>query len=255
MFETSVVQAGALDVRRSSRFSLLTLSLLAHSAVIVGVMTVSLATVEFPSMAPDEFAQAPIFHSIQIPPPLGRPDGGKPAVTPPKQEQKQAAPPPPTQLTAPTLVPETITPAESTGPASSEADGPGDGTQPGPKGVEWGVENSPGDPDGPPLTIAPTPVENKIYSVGEVQPPVIIRRVDPQYPQVLIRARVPGTVAVRCVIDKNGRIRDAQVIHATMPPFGESVLRALKDWRYQPASLKGQAVECYLDLTVSFGVK
>jgi len=33
------------------------------------------------------------------------------------------------------------------------------------------------------------------------------------------------------------------------------VLRAIKEWRYQPASLKGEAVECYLDLTVDFGVR
>ena len=254
MFETSVVQARALD-SRGSRFSLLTLSLFAHGAVVAGAIAVSIASVEFPTMAPDEYSRAPVFVAFQIPPPLGRPDGGaKPQVTPPKQEEKPAATPP-TQLTAPPIVPETITPADA-GPATgTDATGPGDGRVPGPIGVEWGVENSPGDLNAPPATIAPPQVETKIYRVGEVKAPVILHRIEPQYPPAFLKAKMPGDVIVRCVIDKNGRIRDAQVVYATRPPFGDAVLRVLKDWRYQPASLQGQAVDCYLDLTVHFGVK
>ena len=253
MFETSVIQARAID-NRKSRFSLLTMSLVFHSAVIVGAIVFSVATVDFPLTAPDEFAQAPVFMPVTVPPPLGRPDGGgKPQVTPPKQPDKQPVAPS-TEQTAPPVIPENVTESTST-PTGTEGEGSNDGKVPGPIGVEWGTQDSPGPLDGPPAMPATPQPENKVYTVAEVKAPVIISRVEPLYPSVLVKTRMNGTVVVRCIIDKNGRIRDAHVVAATMPPFGDSVLRALKDWRYQPASLHGQAVECYLDLKVDFGVR
>ena len=250
MFETSVVRAAAVPAR--GRYTLLTVSLIAHSAVIVGAIAIGVASVRFPQSAPDEFAQAPILMPVTIPPPLGNPNGGaqpKPAQPP----QQKPATPPPTQITAPPTVPETVTPADA--PSSGDAPAiPGTGTVPGPIGVPWGTQGSPGDVDAPPVAVPQTPVENKIYTVREVKAPVIMKRVEPTYPPALVRAGMPGKVAVHCVIDKNGRVRDAQVVFATMPAFADSVLRAMKDWRYQPASLNGQAVDCYLDLTVDFGV-
>jgi len=250
MFETSVVRAQVAPSR--GRYTLLTVSLIAHSAVIVGAITIGLVSVRFPQTAPDEFAHAPILASVAIPPPLGNPNGG--AKPQQQQQQKPAIPPPATQVTAPSTVPETVNPAQSAS-TGTETTIPGTGTEQGPIGVPWGTEHSIGDIDAPPAVVSQTPVENKIYSVGEVKSPVIINRVEPAYPPVLVRAKLAGKVAVHCVIDKNGRVRDAQVVFATMPAFAESVLRAMKEWRYQPASLNGQAVDCYLDLTVDFGVR
>lgn len=254
MFETSMIRAKAVPSR--GKYTLLTVSLIAHSAVIIGAITIGLVSVRFPINAPDEFARAPIFNVVQIPPPLGDPNGGaKPHQQP---QQKPAATPPPQQQTAPpATMPETTQPAhsESTGNSDNTTTSGDGGTVPGPKGVPWGTEGSTGDLDAPPAVVPQTPVQEKIYTVGEVKSPTIINRVEPQYPPALMRAKLPGKVSVHCVIDKNGRVRDAQVVYATMPAFGESVLRAMKEWRYQPASLNGTAVECYLDLTVDFGVR
>lgn len=252
MFETSVVRAQAIESR--GKYSLLTVSLMAHSAVVLGALAMSVASVSFPRTAPDEFAMAPVFASVQIPPPLGNPNGGAPQKPAEQPKQKQAVLPPNT-ITAPPAVPDTITQAEAPSTGTEIADGPSTGTVPGPIGVQWGVKDSTGDLNGPPLTATMPPVENKIYRVGEVKAPVIITRVDPNYPPALQRAKMPGKVVLRCIIDKNGRIRDAQVIYATIPAFGDAVLQALPKWRYTPASLQGAAVDCYLDLTVDFGVR
>jgi len=252
MFETSVVRAQAMESR--GKVSLLTISVVAHSAIVIGAIALSIASVSFPKMAPDEFAQAPIFASVQIPPPLGNPNGGAQQKPVEKPQQKQAALPPNT-ITAPPTVPETITPTDAPSNGNDIAAGPSGGTVPGPIGVPWGTEHSTGDLDAPPLTTPMPPVENKVYTVGEVKAPVIITRVDPAYPNALMRAKMAGKVSVHCIIDKNGRIRDAQVVYATMPAFGAAVLQALPKWRYTPASLQGTAVDCYLDLTVDFGVR
>lgn len=249
MFETSVVQAHAQAAR--GRLRLLTISVLAHTAV-VGVVAVGIASVEFPAQPPDEIATVPIFADVRIPPPLGTPDGGaKP------QPQPQAPRPPapqPNQVTAPPAVPETIPDVPSGSSSGGEVVGEGTGTQPGPVGVPWGVAGSPGDIDAPPFGAATQPVETKIYEAHEVKAPVGVYRPHPPYPNVLLRTKMKATVVVRCVIDRNGNVRDAQILVPALPPFNESVLRTVQTWRFTPGSLNGQAVDTYLNLTVNFAV-
>lgn len=253
MFETSTVRAGALQAR--GRFSLLTVSLVAHSAVIIGAIAVSIASTNFPNVAPDAFATFLPTPVVSIPPRLGDPNGG----AQPKPEQPKPQTPPPQQpnhITAPPAVPDEVPQVAAPGSGDDTSTGLSTGTVSGPIGQPWGDPNSIGDLDAPPAVnnITP-PVENKIYTTSEVKAPVLIHRVEPAYPSALIRAKLPGKVAMRCVIDRNGRIRDAQLIYATNAAFEASVRRAIAEWRYTPASLHGQAVECYLDLNVSFGVR
>jgi protein TonB len=249
MFETSVVCVQARPV--SSRFSLLTASIIAHTSIVAGAIALSIATVDFPGVAPDEFALAPVFAQLQIPPPLGTPDGGRPA-----QQQQPAHQPPirPNEVTAPAQVPETVTPAEASGIGDTPVTGAGTGI--GPVGVPWGVEGSIGDPDAPPVVDVPAQPqpEERVYQPHEVQAPVLIHRVEPRYPASLIRTGMSETVVVRCVIDRSGRVRDAAVVDPGMPPFNAEVLRVVSQWRYKPATFAGKAVDSYLDLTVHFSV-
>jgi hypothetical protein len=229
MFETSDVHA---RVQARSRVSFLSASIMAHSAVIVGALAISIATVDFPKNSPKEYQLPSIPVSLSIPPPLGNPNGGA------KPKPQAAAPvkpaPLPTQPTAPNTVPETITqvPAQSGNTESTTVSG--EGTVEGPVGVPWGTKDSIGDLDAPPAPID-TPVaqpEEKIYQSYEVKAPVLISRVDPRYPPSMIRTAMAATVVVHCVIDKNGNVRNPEVLNATMPPFEAEVLRVIPQWRY-----------------------
>lgn len=248
MFETSMVQARALPSR--GKVTLLTVSLIAHSAVIVGAVAIGIASTQFPTKAPDAFERAPWLMPVSVPPPLGNPNAGGPR---PAQPQQSKPAPLPAQPVAPATVPETITPMQSQSTGNDVADGPVTG-EPGPIGVPWGVKDSIGDIDAPPASVPQAPVENKIYTIHEVKAPVILVRVEPTYPPALARAGARGKVLVHCVIDRNGRVREPEIVYSSMQPFADSVLRALKGWRYQPASRNGEAVDCYLDVTVDFGI-
>jgi periplasmic protein TonB len=247
MFESSVVKGAVAGGRRKA--VLLSVSLVLHSAIVVGALAMSVINVEFPERAPNEFAQAPEF---RIPPPLGSPTGG----APPKRESagppREAVPARDGAITAPTEVPETVSPIESgTGDAASGGTSvEGDGQ---PLGVPWGEEGSIGDLDAPPAT--GTAVEERIYEAYEVKAPIIVHKVEPVYPAVMMRTRVPATVVVRCVIDRNGQVRDAEIISAAMPPFNDAVLAAVTKWRFRPGTLRGRPVDTYLNLTVNFSVR
>lgn len=247
MFETSVVRAEAAAIER--RVSFLTLSLFAHTAVIAGAVAISIATVEFPRDAPPEYRSAPIFAQVRIPPPLGTERGSVQKPEP----AKAAAPAPSAQLTAPGKVSETIPSVAPESPgASGAATGP---SGEGPIGVPWGTAGSTGDLDAPPATGTLPPVEEKIYQPGgEVIAPVLIQKVEPVYPPLMVRTKMKATVVVRCVIDRSGRVRDPEILSNTLPPFNNSVITAVQQWKFRPGSLHGQTVETYLDLTVNFAV-
>ncbi len=253
MFETSVVQARTQAA--GGRFSLLTISLFAHSAVIVGAVAFSVATVEFPTTAPDEVSRAPLFAQVQIPPPLGNPNGGaKPQ--PAQQPQQKPAVALPTEPVAPSHMPEDIpdVAASSSSTTPGDASGPSTGTVPGPVGVPWGVEGSLGELDAPPATTTTPPVQERIYEAHEVKAPVLIHRVTPDYPNAFRPSRLKVMVVVRCIIDKNGRVRDAEILKSGPPAFNAAVTAAVHQWRFTPGSLNGVAVDTYLNLTVNFSV-
>jgi protein TonB len=254
MFETSVVQTQAKATGR--RLSLLSISVIAHTAVIIGAVAVSVASVDFPKTAPDEFGQVRLVAAVQIPPPLGNPNGGA------RPEQPKAATTPPAPQpkgdTAPSIVPDVV-PQAAAASTGDNTTGDPNATVAGPIGQPWGVAGSLGDPNAPPPlnpTTVAAPQPDKIYEAYEVKAPVALFKPAPPYPQVLIKTKMPATVVVRCVIDKNGHVRDPQVVLAArMSPFNEAVLNAVKQWRFTPGSLNGEAVETYLSLTVNFAVK
>lgn len=262
MFETSVVSAQVAPAR--GRISLLTVSVAAHSLVILGTIAFSIASTEFPAQAPDEFATAPLMFRVHIPPPLGDPNGGARRAVPPAQQQQQqqqrqqTAPPQPNQLTPPD--PDAVTHEPSNDAPVDQGGGDlGEGipgaTSTAPRGVPLGQEGGLGDLDSPPGPATTTIPEEKIYEVHEVKPPVLQHKVAPDYPDILRRTAVRGTVIVRCVIDKNGRVRDPKIIVGALPPFNAAVMNAVQQWRYTPGSLNGIAVETYLNVTVTFSVK
>jgi periplasmic protein TonB len=248
MFETSVIQARAQVA--GGRYSLLTISLIAHSAVILGVIAFSIASVEFPVAAPDAYEKAPVFMPLIVPPPLGRPDAPQQA-----QAQRQAAPVPvrPVQDAAPNTVPDEVIPMQAATNVPGDATGPSTG--PGTIGVPEGVDGSVGDLNSIPIVASAPPVEEKIYQPYEVKAPVLLRKIDPIYPNAFVRAAMQATVVVRCVIDKNGQVHSPEVLTSGMKPFDDAVIAAVQQWRYTPASLRGVAVDSYLDVTVRFTVR
>ncbi|HEX7807420.1 MAG TPA: TonB family protein, partial [Thermoanaerobaculia bacterium] len=251
MFETSV--ASARVASKGRRAGLLTASSVFHTAAIFGIVAVSVASVNFPANAPDEYS-LPLIAHVDVPPPLGNPNGGGKPAQPPAEKPKDP-PPQPNQITAPTAVPDEVVPAESQSTSNNTTAGEstgseGDGLVPGPVGVPWGDPNSvSNDLNLPPAIVDTPPVEDRIYQSHEVKAPVIIKRVEPRFPQTMIRTGMSGVVIVRCIIDKNGNVRDPEVIRSAMPPFDAAVIDAVQQWKFTPGSLRGEAVNCYLNLT------
>jgi len=87
---------------------------------------------------------------------------------------------------------------------------------------------------------------------GDVKAPVVIRRVNPLYPEEARQHNVSGIVILEVLIDKNGRVKDAMVMKSL--PFGlsQAAIDAVRQWEFQPGTLNGEPVDVIFNLTINF---
>lgn len=96
---------------------------------------------------------------------------------------------------------------------------------------------------------APAPTE---LSEGSVQA-LLIRRVAPVYPPLARQARIQGTVMLKIVINKDGDVRDVQLISGH-PMLAPAAIEAVKQWKYQPYTKDGEVVEVSTVVRVNFNL-
>lgn len=98
----------------------------------------------------------------------------------------------------------------------------------------------------------PVPDDGPIEIGGPVTRPVPVYTPQPIYPEIARRARIQGVVLLRTILDKSGQVTDVKVIKDL--PFGlaDAAVTAVERWRYRPATLKGEPVAVYLEVTVNF---
>lgn len=82
----------------------------------------------------------------------------------------------------------------------------------------------------------------------------VLQRVDPAYPPLALRAHLQGSVVLLLVVDAQGRPSEVQVVSAP-PLFQEEALRAVRQWRFEPARLGERAVPAQFRLTLNFRLK
>ena len=80
-------------------------------------------------------------------------------------------------------------------------------------------------------------------SSGDTTPPVILKRVDPQYPQVAATEQVSGLVMMEFVIAADGSVHDVKVTHG-LPQLIPNAVDSMKKWQFRPAHVGGVAITC-----------
>jgi TonB family protein len=79
----------------------------------------------------------------------------------------------------------------------------------------------------------------------------IISRVEPIYPRPAVLAGVQGQVKLHAIIARNGKIESLELISGH-PLLVQAALDAVRQWRYRPYYLNGEAVEVETFITVNF---
>jgi TonB family protein len=86
---------------------------------------------------------------------------------------------------------------------------------------------------------------------GEVKPARLVSQVPPVYPPIAKSQHVAGDVRIDALIDANGRVSSMKAISGP-PMLHQAAMDALRQWKYEPATLNGTAVPMHLTVTIQF---
>jgi len=79
----------------------------------------------------------------------------------------------------------------------------------------------------------------------------LIRRVEPQYPELAKNQGIQGTVVLDVQVLGDGQMGSIQVISGD-PLLADAAVQAVKQWKYQPRSVDGRPAESHDRVTIRF---
>ncbi len=80
---------------------------------------------------------------------------------------------------------------------------------------------------------------------------LLIKRVQPKYPQAALAVHTEGSVEIDATINKEGSVTNVKVLSGN-PILAHAAVEAVRQWRYKPYYLDGQPVEIETQITVKF---
>lgn len=84
-------------------------------------------------------------------------------------------------------------------------------------------------------------------------PPRLVFGKVPVYPIRAAISGIPASVSLRYTIGADGRTRDIEVIGGSGKPFSTHAVIAVREWRFEPATLGGEPVPFTVEQSISFG--
>lgn len=97
----------------------------------------------------------------------------------------------------------------------------------------------------------PAPPEAPLPVGGDVRPAKLLSSVSPAYPAMAKTQHVVGDVKIDALIDASGRVTTMKVL-AGPALLQRAAMDALRQWKYQPATLDGKPVPMHLTVTLQF---
>jgi TonB family protein len=86
---------------------------------------------------------------------------------------------------------------------------------------------------------------------GSVAEPRKVHNVPPAYPDDARAAGIEGTVILDALIDAEGYVADVEVLQS-VPMLDRAAVEAVKQWRYLPTLLNGEARPVWMTVTINF---
>ena len=100
-----------------------------------------------------------------------------------------------------------------------------------------------------PPTAEELPKVEENISVEEL--PEAISKVAPQYPEAARQASVDGTVMVKALVGKDGRVKDTRIAKS-IPMLDAAAVAAVQQWVFKPAKSRSGPVAVWIVTPVKF---
>ncbi len=84
--------------------------------------------------------------------------------------------------------------------------------------------------------------------------PTVLKTVTPKYPEEARKKGIEGEVVVQALVGKKGEVQELKVIknESGSAEFGKAAMDAVKQWKFKPATKKGDTVSIWIAIPVKF---
>jgi TonB family protein len=101
--------------------------------------------------------------------------------------------------------------------------------------------------------IASEPASDDAYKIGgDIHPPSLASKVEPEYTEDARLARYQGTAVLTIEIDTDGVARNMTVLRALGFGLDQKAIEAIRKWRFNPGTKDGQPVKVVAHVEVNF---
>jgi len=114
-----------------------------------------------------------------------------------------------------------------------------------------GVAESPGEPSKPLAIDGDDNLPPEIFVPVE-RAPVIVKAVPPVYPPLALKAGIEGKVYVKIWVDRQGKIRQVEVVKSNNDIFNEAAVEAAKQFVFTPAYMNNGPVSVWVAVPFTF---
>jgi len=98
-------------------------------------------------------------------------------------------------------------------------------------------------------------IQDAVRAMGEIDPPRLIKRVDPVYPKEARKHMRQGTVILACRTGLNGAVEAVEVLRGGDPLLDQAAIDAVRQWKYEPFLFDGRPRKVAFTITVRFKLK
>lgn len=97
------------------------------------------------------------------------------------------------------------------------------------------------------------PIQEAVYEPGgDVKPPKLVHYVEPDFSPSSKEAYVEGTVKISTVVTREGVATNLRVTSGLNAKEDQTAIDAVKQWRFDPGTKAGQAVNVRVNVEVTF---
>ena len=85
--------------------------------------------------------------------------------------------------------------------------------------------------------------------------PEVKKAIAPQYPQAALKEKIEGKVYIAAIIKADGSVGKTSILKTDHESLNQAALQAAKYWKFEPATYKGNPVNCKLGIPFLFKLK
>lgn len=95
---------------------------------------------------------------------------------------------------------------------------------------------------------------NPTKGTAGLSAPVAVTKVDPAYPQEVMREKVEGTVSLYAIIRADGTVDSIRILESVDSRLSESAIKALSRWHFRPGTKEGKPVDIEAVVQIPFKI-